>query len=521
MVQGKEKTMQEKRQVLIQLRKGDSVRKVSRDLRMHRSIVSSIYKDAIKNGWLNPNGEMPDDSTIARCGSQHQPCHQLDAYTESIRQWCLEGMTAVVIQRLLKEKHIYNCKIGALRRYIRKTFQKPPEPVMIRQTTPGDMEVDFGFLGYLWDEHIKKFRKAWVFSARLRHSRKAYREIVWKQDTLTFLSAHVHAFRHFGGVPNRVVLDNLKAGVIKSCIDNDMINRAYGELAEYYGFLISPCLPRTPQHKGGVENDIKYIKRNFWPEIRERQKSTTKLSLTEAQEAIDKWDREVANVRKVHGIGRTPEEIFSSEEKYTLKHLPESDWEPIEWQQCIVGRDWRITCRGAYYSVPYAFIGQTVQVRISLQQVHVFFDYQQIAHHSKATVKGQYQRNSDHAPPFKEAVLSCTREGLLFNAEELGPHVRELCEKILSDPHVDKLRPVRLLLQLALKYEKSRIDRACARALVYNTIRYCSVKDILEKGLDQEPLCPDNTQLTSLNFRFARDPSEYQCINGEMWISAN
>ena len=47
---------------------------------------------------------------------------------------------------------------------------------------------------------------------------------------------HIHAFlEHFGGVPSRVVLDNLKAGVIKSCIDNDMLNRSYKELAEYMG----------------------------------------------------------------------------------------------------------------------------------------------------------------------------------------------------------------------------------------------------------------------------------------------
>lgn len=504
--------MFEKRQALILLRNRNSIRKVSRDLGIHRSIVSSLYKEALRNGWLKSDVDMPNDCEIARCdiSSGQLVGHILDAHADYIRQLRQEGMSAVVIQRLLKDQQHCACKIGALRRYIRKICPKPPEPIMVRLTIPGEhMDVDFGYLGYLWDESLNKPCKAWVFSARLRHSRKAYREIVRKQDSATFLTAHVRAFKHFDGVPKQVVLDNLKAGVIKSCIDNDMINRSYGELAEYYGFMISPCLPRTPQHKGGVENDMNYIKRNYWPEIRELQKRKANLSFREAQEAIEKWDCEVANVRRVHGIGRTPEEIFQTDEKRALKSLPESNWEYIEWFQCLVGRDWRITFQGSHYSVPYAFIGQTVQVRATVQQVHVFFEFQQVAHHPRATVKGQYQRNSDHAPPFKEAVLSCTREGLLYNAEEIGPHVRMFCEKLLSDPHVDKLRPVRHLLQLTLNYEKNRIDRACERALAYNTVRYHSVKEILDKGLDLETICSIDTPQIPCSFRFARDPSEY------------
>jgi transposase len=83
---------------------------------------------------------------------------------------------------------------------------------------------------------------------------------------------HVHAFEYFNGVPNTCILDNLKAGVIKSTIDNDLLNRSYQELAEYYGFIISPCLPTTPEHKGRVEGDVKFVKGNFLPYFLERQK---------------------------------------------------------------------------------------------------------------------------------------------------------------------------------------------------------------------------------------------------------
>ena len=109
----------------------------------------------------------------------------------------------------------------------------------------------------------RELKKVWLFSLRLRHSRKTYREIVLDQKISTFLMGHVHAFEHFNGVPVNCIMDNLKSAVIKSTIDNDMITKSYQDLAEHYGFVISPCLPRTPEHKGGVEGDVKYTTSNF------------------------------------------------------------------------------------------------------------------------------------------------------------------------------------------------------------------------------------------------------------------
>src|SRR5262249_26242241 len=161
-------------------------------------------------------------------GASSRLAHHLDPYAEQIKQWHAEGCNAVVILRFLQNQYQSKCKIGTLRRYIRKICPDLPDPVMVRHTTPGEvMDVDFGFLCKLWDDSQDKFRKAWVFSGRLRHSRKAYRRLVWDQDITTFLLCHIFAFEHFGGVPISVCIDNLKAAVIKSCIDNNMLNRSY------------------------------------------------------------------------------------------------------------------------------------------------------------------------------------------------------------------------------------------------------------------------------------------------------
>ena len=522
--------MAEKRQILIELKKGTSIRKVSRALRVHRDIVRSVVDVANVQGWMHPDCAIPTEEEM-QCSieQKYQPTHLLDDYKDNIRTWRQEGYSGVVIQRLLQTNHEAFVRIGALRRYLNKHFPPAVDPVMVRHTIPGTtMDVDFGFLGMLWDEKNLKMRKAWVFSARLRHSRKTYRKIVSKQDSQTFLMCHIHAFEHFNGVPEEVVLDNLKAGVIQSSIDNDMLNRSYYELAEHYGFRISPCQPRTPEHKGGVENDIKFIKRNFWPEIREKLKQQPRFSFFQTQEVIEKWDTEIAGARILRVPNRSPEEIFMREEKNALKPLPENRWECTKWLQCTVGRDWRVVIDSSYYSVPYAYIGQTVYCRVTSQFVHVYYEGSNIAKHPVASSKGEYFKNGDHAPPFKDAVLNCTREGLLENAKEIGPNTHAFCQQMFSDPHTDKLRPVRSLLSLVTKYDKQRLENACARALSYKNHLYSSVKSILEKGLDfdVEPnrdadgremeLSGDNTPGLNeerIRFRFARDPKEYGSKN--------
>lgn len=505
--------MLEKREIISRLKKGLSIRKIANEYGVHRTIIRSLHRLAMKKGWLDPDARLPSEKELIlafRPNGKASSKYPFEQYLDDIKSWHSEGLTAIVIQRMLKQKHSFVCEISTLRRYIRKHFIKLPDPVMIRTTVPGEiMDVDFGFLGKLWDNSENRNRKVWVFSARLRHSRKAYRELVWNQDATTFLECHIHAFEYFNGVASKVVLDNLKAGVIKSTIDNDMLNKSYIECAEHYGFMISPCIPRTPQHKGGVENDMHYVKQSFLPELRERLKSTPYITLKEAQKQLEEWDSTVACCRKLRGIDRSPEELFL-EEKELLKQLPASRFDPARWFQCIVKRDWTITIDGSRYSVPYNLIEKTVQVRATQCIVKIFFDYEEVATHSKAAKKGEYVRNSLHAPPFKEEVLACNRQGLLTQAENIGENVLTFCTKMLANIYTDKLRAVRCLLRLAQHYGNDRLDKACLRAMFYQTILYKSVKEILEKELDKEPIVNEIKLATDSIFKYARDPREYQ-----------
>ena len=513
-MKGKVKCMTEIRNIIHRLRMGQSNRQIHRDLGVHRSTIRELKRLAINHQWLINELPMPGDEQIAKLWNHKSKSqsHPLDIYREQLKEWDKEGLSSVVIHQLLKNK--CSCDVQAIRRYRNKHFPKPVEPVMVRSTVPGrDMEVDFGELGkFLDDDRTEK--KVWLFSLRLRHSRKVYREIVLDQSLHTFLMGHVYAFEYFNGVPKNCVMDNLKAAVIRSTVDNDMLNRSYQELAEHYAFIISPCLPRTPEHKGGVEGDVKYTKRNFLSYFLAKQKEMgiTKSKIQDLREALIHWDKDVADVHIVQGVGRSPLELFKSEEENALQPLPKVRWEPTSWSQCIVRREWRIMVESAYYSVPYQLIGETVEVCMTYSLVRIFHKHKEVALHEKATKKWEYKRKSEHSPPFKEAVLQCSRDGLLALAGDIGTFTYQVAYNILSHPSVDKLKPVRHMLKLAEKYSKERLEKACQRASNYKMYSYASVKNILENNLESQPFeTPDTGKIIPLpRSRFARDPVDYK-----------
>ena len=513
-MKGKEKSMSDIRNILHRLRRGHSKRGINQELGVHRPIIRKLYDLAVVQQWLDPNLPMPSDEEINNAWNPKpkQKSHPLDPHKARVEQWHKEGKSCVVIQRLLKD--VCSCSHQSIGRYCNKHFPKKIEPVMVRSTVPGrDLDVDFGELGRFMDND-GIIKRVWLFTLRLRHSRRAYREIVLNQDISTFLMGHVRAFEYFNGVPAICILDNLKAGVIRSTIDNDMINRSYQALAEYYGFVISPCLPRTPQHKGGVEGDVKYVKSNFRSYFLAKQKQVgiNIPTICDLREALDVWNKETADLHTVYGIGRCPLEIFKSEEESALRSLPQSRWEPTLWAKCEVRREWRIMLDSAYYSVPYHLIGETVETCTTDALVRIFYNNQEVTLHERATKKWEYKRKPEHAPPFKEAVLQCSREGLLLLAKEVGSFTQQIAEIILSHPSVDKLKPVRYLLRLAEKYSNERLENACKRAFNCKLFAYISVKGILEKGLDSQSMETDGISkvIPLASYRFARDPKDYK-----------
>jgi transposase len=370
------------------------------------------------------------------------------------------------------------------------------------------MEVDFGDVGYLYDPVTKKKRKAWVFSGRLNYSRIAWREIVFDQKQDTFFQCHIHAFDFFGGVPKVVVPDNLKAAVIKSSHEDPLVNRAYRSLARHYGFRIDPCLPYTPQHKGGVENDVRYIKNNFFPIFRETQSSMGRdlPSIVDANKGLIKWGDDIAHPRVIRDLGCRPIDLLDTE-KSKLSPLPSQTWDQESWTEHKVSRDWRFRHECSKYSVPCELITKSVIVCTTTKLVRVFYEGKEVTVHSRATEKNKDIWKESHAPVHKQAYMNVTRESLHQQAVSIGPETGKTVRLILDRPEVDGLRPARKLVALKDKYGSSRLEAACKRANEFETSSYGSVKNILTKELDRNESAPQLQRVevrSNQNYRFAR-----------------
>lgn len=118
-----------------------------------------------------------------------------------------------------------------------------------------ESQVDFGYLGRFTTTAGRKV-KVWCFSIVLSHSRYSYHEVVLDQRVKTFIRCHRNAFEYFGGVPRRVKLDNLKAGVIEPNFYEPILQEQYSEFLAHYGCAGVPCRVRKPEHKGKVESGV-------------------------------------------------------------------------------------------------------------------------------------------------------------------------------------------------------------------------------------------------------------------------
>ena len=214
--------------------------------------------------------------------------------------------------------------------------------------------------------HSGALRRAWAFVMVLSYSRHQYVEFVFDQRLPTWIALHAHAFAFFGGVPGRVVLDNLKAGITRACFDDPQIQPTYRECAEHYGFLLAPCAPRTPEHKGKVEQGgVHYVKQNF---LGGRAPTT----LTQANADVLEWCRTTAGLRR-HGTTKVaPLERFEQVERTQLLPLPATPYELAIWKRVKLHRDGYVVFNDAFYSAPSRLVGQTLWVRGGSEQVRLY-----------------------------------------------------------------------------------------------------------------------------------------------------
>ncbi len=492
------------------LRSGASDREIVSLVRLNRRTVARYRRWAQEHGVLEGpvlSARALEEKLAATLPAARPPqqCSTVEVYRPTIAALRAQGLEIAAIRTRLEELHGVPISYSAVWRLARSVAPpRAPEAFVRVEVAPGsEGQVDFGYAGRTVDPTTGALRKTWVFVLVLSWSRHLYAELVYDQRVETWLLCHRHAFEAFGGVPERVVLDNLKAAIVRASVHDPAVQRAYRECAQHYGFRIDPNPPRMPHLKGKVESGVHYVKRNFLAgrEGERRDELNRKLQL---------WTVHVAGQR-VHGTTKDrPSERFQAVEQAALLPLPPTPYDLASWKQVVLHRDCYVVFEGAYYSAPYRLVSQPLWVRGGTRTVEVFTaDHQLVATHDRAPRPGARQTLLAHLPPHKVPGLVASRETCRTQAASIGPATTTLVEGLLAHRPEDRLKVAQRVLTLAAKVGGDRLERACARALHYGTPDYPTLKRILAAGLEQVPVAPAPAPPPATGYRFARQASEF------------
>lgn len=508
-MQGRRNTVADIREILRCYRITNNIKETARTLGCAKGTVKRYVRWARVKGYLNRD-DLPSEAELTQEWQDDDKGRavvraSLEPYGEAIKSWIDEKIVLTRIYEMLVEGHEWKGSYETLKRFT-LPFRQNKKACVRLEVAPGqEAQVDFGSAGLIWNPIQKRNRKAWVFLMTLSHSRHMYGEFVFSQDSTTWIACHRRAFEFFGGVPKKIILDNLKAAIIKAAIYDPMVNRTYRECAEHYGFLISPCIQGIPEHKGKVERGVPYVRKSFVA-------GRSFCDSTDANAQLIDWIMNKAGLR-IHGTTkRQPVVVFDTVEQRALLPLPARPFSMVTWQEATVHPDCHVVVKGSFYSAPHRLRGEDVMVRLTDNMAYIFHNHQLIASHIQAKRPGTRQTLPGHYPPEKAAYLEKTPQWCLTRAKKIGPATHRLIDEILMRQHpLDGLRKAQGILALVRKFSSERLEAASKRALHFGTFTYQAIKRILEKQLDQEPLDQEEVTCKSMQrqFTFARPIEDF------------
>lgn len=293
------------------------------------------------------------------------------------------GNADVVRQELAAEKGI-EVSLRTVERAVaplRQELRAQARATVRFETRPGEqMQVDFG------ERRVAiagEPRRVLFFVATLGHSRRLHVRAFERERQEHWFEGMESAFRAFGGIPEEVLLDNARALVAShdAASREVVLNPRLHAFARHWGFRVRACAPYRARTKGKDERGVGYVKRNALA-----GRSFPSFAALEAH--LDRWTREVADVR-VHGTtGEAPAARFARDEAARLRPLDGIG--PFLAARDLVrrvGADCAVEVDGSAYSVPWRLIGERVRVTVSGGMVRVSHAGREVAVHVAATAK--------------------------------------------------------------------------------------------------------------------------------------
>lgn len=484
--------MSKEKQILQLYADGTSQRQIATRLSVSRNRISDIVSAAKRTGEPYPELLKLSEVELYRKlfpEKAAEPVQTMPDFAKIHRELLKYGVTLTS----LWEEYVDECKAAKQPPYMYSQFCKlysdyvnKNRLTMHIRHKPGDkLMVDWaGTTFSYYDEDDAKDRKCYLFVATLPFSMYCYAEAFTDMKQESWINAHIHTYSFLGGSARLLVSDNLKTGVIRNKkYDDPVFNRSYEELAEHYKAALLPARVLAPKDKAAVEGSVGNLTRRLVSKFRNRKF----FSLDELNKAIWK-ELKGFNEKPFQKKDGSRHSICVDEELPFMRPLPKFTYEFATWKVATVQINYHISFEKQNYSVPYAYARKKVDVRSTNNVVEIYYQGTRICSHKRLHGRqGQYATNIDHMPQNHQLYSEWNSERFKKWAESIGSSTKEVVDKLFAFYRVEEqaYKGCLSLLKLADKYSPSRLENACAVALIHiPTPRYKNIRLILEAGQD-------------------------------------
>lgn len=470
---------------------GSSISAISRRLSKDRKTIRKYIRAAEQAG-LRLDEPLPDRADLL---GRLQPLLPGDRRKrparrqfEDCREEILEMTTRTedplkpkTAYEVITERYGIDASYSSFKRFMRSAQQSAPRSTCRIEVDPGEeIQIDYGKMGLIYDPVEERRRVVYGFIGTLSHSRLKFVEFTYSQDQRSFVGSHRRMFEAFEGTPRRLVIDNLKAGVLKPDLHDPKFNPLYQEMSEHYGCFIDPARPGRPQDKGKVERAVP-LARELFRKLKELHPG---LHLGQANRLAWRWCRE-ENGQRVHGTtGERPLEAFHAREQEALQPLPGEPFRMATWKSVRVHADQYVQFDRSAYSVPRRYVGEQLWARATERTVEIFDESYQLV---KIHPRTQKPRRTDPAdfPAAVRAVLQEPTE-LLEKAGRIGPKARTYAEQLLEPGGHRSRRKAAKLAGLTDRHPSDLLEEACQQALRLKIFRHEDLLRVID-GLKRRP----------------------------------
>ncbi len=393
-------------------------------------------------------------------------------------------------------------------------YLKDTDPAFHWDYTPGEFtQADYaGKKLFYVDKQTGGTVPCEAFISVLPYSGLLFCEAVASQKTADFAHCINEMAKYIGGVTRTILCDNFRTAVTRSDKYEPVFTELCYQLSDHYHTTFSATRPVEPRDKAMVEKAVNIV----YTQIYARMRKVTFHSLEELNQQIRIF-LDLLNDKAYKNSPESRRDIFIRSEQALLKALPEEAFRLRKGKQVTVQQNYAIQLpdNKHYYTVPYQYVGCKVWVQFDNKTVEVYYQHERIAFHVRSSYEPLFNRIADHMPANHQHMVKMqgwTVEDLLQRAGWVGRYTRQAAERILHSSIYPEqnFKACHAMIMLHTKYNKERLEAACRRAANVPRPTLKMIRNILETGLDSQPLLFDEEPVRLPGHQNIRGAQNYQ-----------